>query len=183
MVTQKLATKRQHTKTAYLTIDDAPSSDLQAKTDFLTMAGIPAVFFCIGSQVTPDREESVREAIRRGFLIGNHSWSHPSFETLAIEEATDEITRTEQIIERLYHEASVPRPIRLFRFPYLNKGGRHREALQELLRKMGFRQPHFENLTLTPFDEQPGDVDVSCTYDTMDWTVAKGIGFRRPSED
>ncbi len=183
MVTQKLATKRQPTKTAYLTIDDAPSSDLQAKTDFLTMAGIPAVFFCIGSQVTPDREESVREAIRKGFLIGNHSWSHPSFETLSIEEATDEISRTEQIIERLYHEASVPRPIRLFRFPYLNKGGRHREALQELLRKMGFRQPHFENLTLTPFDEQPGDVDVSCTYDTMDWTVAKGIGFRRPSED
>lgn len=138
------------------------------------MADIPAIFFCIGSQITPDREKSVMEAIRRGFLIGNHSWSHPSFETLAIEEATDEITRTEQIIERLYHEANVPRPIRLFRFPYLNKGGRHRVALQELLRKMGFRQPRFENLTLTPFDEQPDEVDVSCTYDTMDWTVANG---------
>ncbi len=55
--------------------------------------------------------------------IGNHSFSHPYFSELSFEECTEQILSTE-VIERRH---------KLFRFPYGDKGGEHKDRLQEFL--------------------------------------------------
>ena len=65
-------------KAAYLTIDDSPSPDMQSKVDYLHREAIPAVFFCRGDFLE-ERPAAALDAIRKGFIIANHSYSHPHF--------------------------------------------------------------------------------------------------------
>ena len=58
--------------------------------------------------------EPVIEAIQQGFIIGNHSYSHPNFSKISTSKCIEEIDRTDQIIDDLYKQASVERPIKLF---------------------------------------------------------------------
>ncbi|MFB6099960.1 MAG: polysaccharide deacetylase family protein [Candidatus Nanohalobium sp.] len=107
---------------AYLTIDDSPSKVMEAKLDFLDRKGIPAMFFCEGAKLE-ERPELVKEAIRRGFIIGNHSYSHPKFSEISFEKAKKEIKKTEEIIDDIYDKVDTERPGKFFRFPYGDKGG------------------------------------------------------------
>ena len=68
--------------------------------------------------------------------IGNHSFSHPYFSELSFEECTEQILRTEDILNRIYAPIAsegIERPHKLFRFPYGDKGGEHKDRLQEFL--------------------------------------------------
>ena len=44
------------------------------------------------------------------------------------------------------------------------------------MKELGYRHPNFKNIATTPYDEEKGDLDVSCTYDTMDWVIADSSG-------
>src|SRR3990172_9835105 len=101
-------------KTAYLTIDDAPSPDFLNKLDFLDAKGITAVWFCQGNYME-QRPHMTIEAIRRGHIIGNHSYSHPHFTDLSLDQARAEIRSTDSILDELYHRAGVARRHRFFR--------------------------------------------------------------------
>ena len=61
--------------------------------------------------------DQVIYAIRKGFVIGNHSYSHPKFSDISIEECLEEISKTDLIIDRLYKEANVKRGKKYFRYP------------------------------------------------------------------
>jgi peptidoglycan/xylan/chitin deacetylase (PgdA/CDA1 family) len=61
----------------WLTIDDGPSDDTQAILDALDARGAKATFFVVASRARA-RPELVREIVRRGHGLGNHSDSHPS---------------------------------------------------------------------------------------------------------
>jgi peptidoglycan/xylan/chitin deacetylase (PgdA/CDA1 family) len=63
-------------RTVWLTIDDGPSHDTGAILDLLDRHQARACFFVVGdrAEAQPDR---VREMLRRGHEIGNHSYSHP----------------------------------------------------------------------------------------------------------
>src|ERR1044071_9016162 len=106
---------------AYLTIDDGPSLDFLDKLDLLDKNHIPAVWFCQGNYLE-QRPDMAIEAIQRGHVIGNHSYSHPSFEQISADQGYAEIRATEAIIAELYTRASVPQKHHYFRFPYGNKG-------------------------------------------------------------
>ena len=108
-------------KKIYLTIDDSPSKDFRSNLDYLIEHNIPAVFFCIGERMEAGWED-LKYAISKGYLIGNHSYSHPHFSDLDLESAKQEIQKTDALIERLYQEAGQPDYDRLFRFPYGDKG-------------------------------------------------------------
>lgn len=127
-------------KTVYVTIDDTPSPDLQPKLDPLREREIPAVLFSVGTNLDA-RPELALYAMQHGFIIGNHSYSHPSFSDLTVEQCCEEIRRTDAIIEALYTQAAVECPAKFFCFPYGDKGG--------LL----------------------DDVDGHWTYDGMDWAL------------
>jgi peptidoglycan-N-acetylglucosamine deacetylase len=161
-------------KIGYLTIDDAPTNDFRNKVNFLLKNKIPAIFFCIGKSINPSREKEIIYAIEKGFLIGNHSWSHPNFSKLSKKKIKEEIIKTDELLDRLYKEAKAKRKIKVFRFPYLQKGSKNKKIIQQILKELGYRQPNFKNITITPYNEEKGDLNISCTYDTMDWTAADG---------
>ena len=87
-------------KKVFLTIDDSPSSTFIEKLDYLESKNIPAVFFCIGN-LMEKREEMMVECVNRGFSIGNHSYSHPHFSKIDIDQCKIEIEKTDEIIEIL----------------------------------------------------------------------------------
>ncbi len=60
----------------WLTIDDGPSDDTLAILDLLDAHSAKATFFLVGERASA-RPELVREIVRRGHGIGNHSHSHP----------------------------------------------------------------------------------------------------------
>ncbi len=158
-------------KIAYLTIDDAPSKDFRRKVDYLSSKKIPAIFFCIG-ELLEKRPKVVIYAIKKGFIIGNHSINHPHFSTLTMEQCFEQIKKTDEIIDEIYKKAKVKRPIRVFRFPHLDKGGKNKKTAQKILRKLGYKQPKFRNITYRWYKkEQNRDIDVYYSYDTYDWTT------------
>jgi Predicted xylanase/chitin deacetylase len=60
----------------WLTIDDGPSDDTPALLDLLDRHDAQATFFMVGERAAA-RPELVREVLRRGHSLGNHSHSHP----------------------------------------------------------------------------------------------------------
>ncbi len=169
------------TQYAYLTIDDAPSTDFADKLNFLDRNNIPAVWFCQGNYMQ-ERPDMVIDAIRRGYIIGNHSYSHPSFDAISTDEGIEEIRVTDAIINHLYDCAGVPRLQRYFRFPYGNKGHGDdpeqissaeswlkRHALQYYLRELKYTPPHFDDITNPFFNSLLSEADWYWTYDSRDW--------------
>jgi peptidoglycan-N-acetylglucosamine deacetylase len=181
-------------KSVYLTIDDTPGKDFVDKANYLYRHGIPAIFFCVGQSMLL-QAEAVKAAIRRGFVIGNHSFSHPHFSDLPIEDCRQEILKTDELIERFYLDAGVKRPSKYFRFPYFDNGedasgvayeskrdGSHpqrfvkgqddrRRDIQQFLGELGYRQPGFRGINPEYMGEANifTGVDVRCTFDQMEY--------------
>lgn len=64
-------------KRVWLTIDDGPSAETPAILDLLDAHGAKATFFLVGDRARAHAEH-VREIVRRGHDIGNHSNTHPT---------------------------------------------------------------------------------------------------------
>ncbi len=159
------------TKTAYLTIDDAPSPVFEDKLELLISNDVPAVFFCEGHYLE-ERPEIVVKAIREGFIIGNHAYSHPKFSDISLEKAEEEIRRTDELIDKLYERAGVDRPGKFFRFPFGNRGGEKEEELQSFLREQGYSKPGFPGITYGWYDEKCRDkVDWFWTFDVKEYEI------------
>lgn len=110
-------------KQIYLTIDDSPSQNTDALTDFLVQQNIPAVLFVRGALMEDKiAYDCIVKAIGKGFLIGNHSYAHERTSQIGFVAQTSQIERTQAIIDRAYHEAGVVQPMRTFRFPHLDRG-------------------------------------------------------------
>ena len=62
---------------AWLTIDDGPSDDTPAILELLQAYGAKATFFVVAERARA-RPALVRDIVRRGHSLGNHSASHPS---------------------------------------------------------------------------------------------------------
>ncbi|MBU3905257.1 MAG: polysaccharide deacetylase family protein [Nanoarchaeota archaeon] len=173
-------------KIAYLTIDDAPSEDMKMKVDFLESKGIKAIWFCRGELLSNKaNQEAVIYAIRKGHIIGNHAFDHPHFSKLSLEECFEQIKKTDELIDSIYEMSEIKRPIKVFRFPYLDKGAgsvveqgwpedrkEHIQAIQDFLKRLGYVQPKFEGITYRWFLDAGllKDVDVQPTYDTHDYS-------------
>lgn len=127
----------------YLTIDDAPSSDFLSKVSYLSEQNIPAIFFCEGRKID-ERFDQVVSAIKHGFIIGNHTYSHPSLSRNPVAQVKEEIQETEELIERAYEEAGVERDLKVFRYPYGDTAPEtpsKNEALQTFFKQMDFSSP------------------------------------------
>lgn len=181
-------------KTAYLTIDDSPSTSFSQKMNYLYEKKVSAIFFCIG-QLLEKHPEPIIEAIQKGFPIANHSYTHPHFSNISIEQAEEEIQKTDAIIENLYQKAGVERSQKWFRFPYGDKGDKQygrvlaqpfsikklwqkrdekrRTAIQNILKKYGYSQPDFKSISY-PYMRKAGlfeEADWHWTFDIMEWAT------------
>jgi peptidoglycan/xylan/chitin deacetylase (PgdA/CDA1 family) len=102
--------------------DDKPLGDILAALDH---HGYHATFFVAG--IFADRyPASVRRIAGAGMELGNHSWSHPAFTKLSNAEIDRQLTRTNDLIEKLTGE----RPT-LFRPPFGARDNRVRRAVAE----------------------------------------------------
>lgn len=171
-------------KKAILTIDDAPSRDFRNKIRFLKKNNIPAIFFIIG-KVAEKKIDDLVYAIKKGFIMGNHSYSHPSFSDISLKEAEKQIQETDKIIEKAYDKAGIKRQIKVFRFPMLDTGGgfeygetkwndKKVKSIQNILNKLGYKKldkikPNYKWFNKAGYNYC---INVDCSYDTYDWTVA-----------
>ena len=163
---------------ALLTIDDIASRNTPAIVDYLAEKGIPAIMFAWGENVEKYFDNAVY-ALKSGIVVGNHSYSHPQFSELSFEECVNEIEKCEAVLDRLYQEAGVERRYRPFRFPYGNKGGENKEALQKYLRKNGFDKVDDTRIPFKSWKEMglDQDIDTFWTFDFMEWNIREGSGF------
>lgn len=179
-------------KKAYLTIDDSPSERMGDLIQTLQQLQIPAIFFCIGKNLERYPHFAI-QAIQNGFVLGNHSWSHPHFSKISIEKAFLEIQQTDDLLEKLYDQAGVKRQQKWFRFPYGDKGDgrkglvfepikkknivRH-QMIQTLLKGLGYTSPPFLEVNYQFYQQHLAkDIDSHWTYDVMEWSLAQ----RRPT--
>lgn len=82
----------------YLTFDDGPHAEHTAPLlDLLAAHGAKASFFLIGQQIEL-HPELVRRIVDEGHTVGNHSYSHPRFETLSLDQQFAEIERTDALL-------------------------------------------------------------------------------------
>lgn len=95
-----------------LTFDDGPSSMTPYVLTVLAALGVRATFFVQGEHAAR-RPDLVRRIAWGGHVIGNHGWSHTSFEELNEAEARSEIERTNAAVR-----AATGRTPTLFRYPY-----------------------------------------------------------------
>lgn len=152
--------------TALLTIDDIPSRNTPAIVDYLNAKGIQAILFATGTHLEKYWEEACY-AVRHGMIVGNHSYSHPGFSKLPLEECVTQIEHCEALLDRLYRECCIERTYRPFRFPYGDKGGDNKAALQEYLRNHGFNKVDDTAISY-PWWREHGmhiDVDTFWTFD------------------
>ncbi|MEZ5407234.1 MAG: polysaccharide deacetylase family protein [Acidimicrobiales bacterium] len=76
----------------YLTFDGGPGPSTPAFLDLLARNGVPASFFVVGDRIA-GREDVIHQMIRRGHVIGNHTWDHPHLPTLSTSAIVNELTR------------------------------------------------------------------------------------------
>ena len=163
---------------AVLTIDDIASANTPAIVDYLCEKRIPVILFAVGENVEKHYQEALY-ALRKGMVIGNHSYSHPEFSSLSLREGIAEIEKNEALLDTLYADAGVPRLCRPFRFPYGDKGGANKEALQAYLKERGFDKVDDSRIKGAWYEaqDQYGDVDTLWTFDFGEWQIRKGAAF------
>jgi peptidoglycan/xylan/chitin deacetylase (PgdA/CDA1 family) len=166
-----------------LTFDDGPSKRFGELLDYLIKNNQRAIFFCIGKNLEKAQNKKlIIKAIRNGFLIGNHSYSHHSFNRISFNKARMEITKTDKIIEDLYKIAGIKRKVKLFRFPSFRDGLFNKQKIQKLLKDLGYINPYHENKLFQRITCQRkhyvyhltqrfhrGRYDVYCNIDPADW--------------
>ena len=164
--------------TAILTIDDIASKNTPAIVDYLKEKGITAVMFAVGQNVEQFFDEAIY-ALKAGMIVGNHSYSHPAFSKLTIDEAIAEIEKNEEVLNKLYKDAGVERLYRPFRFPYGDGGGEIAEKLQQY-----FVEKHFDKLDDTKVtcpwwkkDKRDRMIDTFWTFDVEEYRLPWGTDF------
>ena len=161
-------------KRVFLTIDDSPSIYMDKKVSTLKERSIPAVFYVRGESVELHPQKVVN-AIQQGFYVGNHSYSHPYFSEISLEECFEEINKTEALINHCYKQAAVNRPCKIIRFPYGDRGAGGYAAVarsQEAKEKVNALQDYlteesFVQVKLHGQDE--GFIDSFWSWDTEDY--------------
>ncbi len=163
-----------------LTIDDFSSKNTPAMVDYLKKKNIKAIFFATGEKVEEFYEEALY-AVKNGMIVGNHSYSHPGFSSLTLNECIDEIEKCERVLDKLYKDSGVERVYRPFRFPYGDKGGSNKDALQKYLRDKGFHKVDDRHITYDWWKENNLDTDIDTfwTFDFEEYVIRPDSGYTK----
>lgn len=83
-----------------LTFDDGPSIYTEELLDGLKERDVKATFFVIG-ECAEEYPDIVKREAKEGHLVGNHTYTHVNIEELSLDDAREEIEKTNQILENL----------------------------------------------------------------------------------
>ena len=164
---------------AILTIDDISSKNTPAIVDYLKEKGITAVLFAVGANVEKFYGEAIY-AVQAGMIVGNHSYSHPSFSSISLEQGIAEIEKCEAVLDKLYEDAHVTRQYRPFRFPYGDRGGENEQALQKYLADKGFDKLDDGKITYPWWSENScnQNIDTFWTFDFEEYRIYLEDSFK-----
>ncbi|HEY0192312.1 MAG TPA: polysaccharide deacetylase family protein, partial [Kofleriaceae bacterium] len=84
-------------KRVALTFDDGPDHMTGDYLDLLDKLGVPATFFLIGNRAE-QRQDIVREYVRRGHQIAGHGFDHKRFNKLSRRDLLAQCARTESAL-------------------------------------------------------------------------------------
>ena len=125
------------TKQLALTYDDGPNDPHTFRLlEVLARHNVQATFFVIGRYVQ-QRPDIVRELVKAGHIVGNHTFTHPLLTLKSTDEVRRELSNCRKAIEEAIGEHS-----NLFRPPF---GGR-RPAVLHVARELGL-EPIMWNVT------------------------------------
>lgn len=131
-------------KSVCLTIDDGPCTDTAELLDLLDAYQAKAVFFLIGERAAA-RPGDVREILRRGHRIGNHTQTHPAglFWSYGPRRQRREILQCQETLHRLTGRNPI-----LFRAPAGFRNPFNAPILRECgLEAWGWRNRGFDTRT------------------------------------
>ncbi len=96
----------QEARKVALTFDDGPSEYTVELSRGLKERGVQATYFLLGENME-GRREMIEELVKDGHLIGNHSYHHVQLNKLSMEEAMEEIEKTNRLIREWTGEEPV----------------------------------------------------------------------------
>jgi len=100
-------------KSIALTFDDGPSEYTDRILDILEEEDVPATFFVIGSQVTPDQYPTLKRMSGDGMEIAAHTWSHADLSHSSDNTVKNELDKTSEAIKQVTGD-----PTTCYRPPY-----------------------------------------------------------------
>ncbi|MFF7982817.1 polysaccharide deacetylase family protein [Streptomyces sp. NPDC007901] len=118
-------------KCVALSFDGGPSPTTPALLDILKQDGLHATFFVQGRGHVAKYPGILRRIAAEGHEIGNHTWTHPRLTDLDEAAARQELSRTQEAIERITGE----RPV-LMRPPE----GRTNRKVAKVCKELGLAQ-------------------------------------------
>ncbi|MGH1398857.1 MAG: polysaccharide deacetylase family protein [Alphaproteobacteria bacterium] len=166
---------------AYLTIDDSPSPDTEKLVDFLVAREIPAILFVRGA-LMEQNPRAIEYAIKNDILIANHSYAHIPAGEMEPQDWADDLELCDHLIEAAYRRCDKARKIKLYRFPYIDRGdgikieqcdkttineNEKTQVLQDYLHSYAFRQP----FKRTPPGYPRKASDCLYTFTSRDWML------------
>ena len=130
--------EEENKKIAYLTFDDGPSENTRDILKTLKEKKAVATFFLIGNEITPEREDIVKQEIDQGSAVGVHTYCHQKNKIYCDADSFFEDFQTAAaVIEKIVGKAP-----KLHRFPW---GSNNRyvssyvDELHERLQEMGVK--------------------------------------------
>ena len=168
--------------TAILTVDDIASKNTPAIVDYLKEKNIKAIFFAQGDKVEQFYEEAIY-AVKSGMIVGNHTYSHQGLSNFTLEEAIADIEKCEALLDKLYQDSGVERVYRPFRFPFGDKGGDNKEALQAYFKEKGFHKVDDSQIPY-PWWKEVGmdkEIDTFWSFDFQEYMIRPGTGYTKES--
>jgi len=130
-----------------LTLDDLPlvsanyftraeqARQFRAILDAIEKHGARGVFFANGERIRPQDEPLLDELVRRGHLVGNHTFSHPSLNDVPVEEYQADVLQNDRALARW-----IKAP-KYFRYTFLQTGVTRavRDQVARFLKAEGYR--------------------------------------------
>jgi peptidoglycan/xylan/chitin deacetylase (PgdA/CDA1 family) len=115
-------------KVVALTFDAGANADAVASIlATLKAKDVPGTFFLTGKWATQFPAQT-KEIASRGYLVGNHSVSHPEFTKLSDAQIREEVTKADAQISALTGRTTTP----LFRFPFGDTNTHTNDAVRAL---------------------------------------------------
>jgi len=109
-----------------LTFDDGPGLYTARIVTTLRRLKVPATFFEIGEQISSYRT-LVANMVKWGFVIGDHTWTHPDLELLSAAQVNNQVAWTAHLITKISGEH-----VQLIRPPYGAQDARIRTLVGRL---------------------------------------------------
>ena len=105
----------------------------------LKAAGVPVIGFVngIGVEQHPETIQALRDWRAAGFVLGNHTWSHPFLSKMSLSDWENELTKNEPLLAPLDGHTDW----RWFRYPFLDEGKDEAQNVgaRQILAKHGYR--------------------------------------------